>query len=57
MHQRMKHRSQLAKVHIQDNWIILIMFIMIPHKSLKIATKTMYYSRANIGFQLKKIIP
>lgn len=53
MHQRMKQRSQLAKEHIQDNWIILIMFIMIPLKSLKITTKNMYHNRAKLFF-LKK---
>lgn len=54
MHQRMKHRSQLAKVDIQDNWIILIMFTMIPHKSLKTTTKNTYHNRAKICSLVKK---
>lgn len=50
MHQRMKHRLQLAKGNIQDNWIILTMFTTILHKCLKITTKNSYHNREKSVF-------
>jgi len=50
----MKHTSQLAKVHMKDNRIVLIMFIMIPYKSPNITTKSMYHNKATIRFHLKE---
>lgn len=56
MNQKMKHTctSQLAKVHIKDNRIVLIRIKMIPHKPPNIATKNMYCKKAIIYFHLKK---